>query len=70
MFFNDFFNLVLVCKDTEQMYGRTKTGGFSYTVFYMYFIHKFFKAFNNKILKLALYQENFRKTVHSIHCVT
>ena len=24
MFFNDFFNLVLVCKDMEPRYGRTR----------------------------------------------
>ena len=28
MFFTDFFNLVLVCKDIEPRYGRTRTRGF------------------------------------------
>ena len=28
MFFNDFFNLVLVCKDIEPRYVRTRTRGF------------------------------------------
>ena len=32
MFFNDFFNLVLVCKDIEPRYGRTRTRGFFSTV--------------------------------------
>ena len=28
MFFNDFFNVVLVCKDIGPRYGRTRTRGF------------------------------------------
>ena len=32
MFFNDFFNLVLVCKDIEARYGRTRTRDFFSTV--------------------------------------
>ena len=28
MFFNDFFNLVLVCKDIEPRYGRTRARDF------------------------------------------
>ena len=32
MFCNDFLNLVLVCKDVEQRYGRTRTRGFFSTV--------------------------------------
>ena len=32
MFFNDFFNLVLVCKDIEPRYGRTRTRDFFLTV--------------------------------------
>ena len=32
MFFNDFFNLVLVCKDIELRYGRTRTNGIFSTV--------------------------------------
>ena len=32
MFFNDFFNQALVCKDNEPRYGRTSTRGFFSTV--------------------------------------
>ena len=32
MFLNDFFNLVLVCKDIKPKHGRTKTRGFFSTV--------------------------------------
>ena len=32
MHFNDFFNLVLFCKDIEPKYGRTRTRGFFSTV--------------------------------------
>ena len=32
MFFNDFFNQALVCKDIEPMYGRTSTRDFFSTV--------------------------------------
>ena len=32
MFFNDFLNLALVCKDFEPSYGKAMTGGFFPTV--------------------------------------
>ena len=32
MFFNDFFDLVVVCKDIEPRYGGTRTRGFFSTV--------------------------------------
>ena len=32
MFFNNFLNLVLVCKDTEPRYGKTRTRGFFSTI--------------------------------------
>ena len=35
--FNDFFNLVLVCKDIKPRYGRTRTRGFFSTVRIVYF---------------------------------
>ena len=48
MFFNDFFNLVLVCQDMER-YGKTRTRGFFSAVRVVYILHKviheYFKTF-------------------------
>ena len=60
MLFNDFFNLVLVCKDIEPRYGRTRTRGFSSTVRVVSFTtcmlsNNFFKAFIYKIFGVAIF---------------
>ena len=38
--FNEFFDLVLVCKDTEPRYGRTRTRGFFSAVRVVFLIKK------------------------------
>ena len=56
MFFNDFFNLVLVFKDIEPRFGRTWTRGFFSTVRVASFTTcMFFKAFIYKIFTVAMF---------------
>ena len=62
MFLNDFFNLVLVCKDFEPRYGGTKIKGFFYV------IHKSFETFIYEIFRVTIFYENlFYENV--IQCV-
>ena len=60
--FTDFFNLVLVCKDIEPRYGRTRTRGFFSTVrvvyFQVYVIHKPFDTFIYGIFRVAIHSSH------------
>ena len=59
--FNDLFILVLVCKDIEPRFGRTR--GFFSTVKivfnYVYVIHKFPELFVSIIFRVAIFKESF-----------
>ena len=57
--FNNFFNLVLVCKGIDLSYGKTSRRGFFWTVsstfYYMYVVHKSFETFICKIFSVSIF---------------
>ena len=69
MFLNDFFNLVLICKDIERKYQRTRTIGFFPTVRVVSFttcIHKSFERFIYKVFTITIFKKIYFRHSNSV----
>ena len=64
MFFNDFFNLILVCKDIEPRYGKTRAKGFFSSVRVVSFTTCVLSInlLKHKIFKVDIFKNNFFQT--------
>ena len=62
MFFNDFFNLDLLCKNIEAKHGMFLFNCYSNLFNYVYVIHKSFETFVYKIFRVAIYNKVCKKS--------